>query len=61
MSWQRFYNLLVKYGGDVEQVPERELKKAGEDCPFAADAHLSIAQTYYRRLTRRKNKQLQIL
>jgi len=61
MGWRRYYNLLVKYGDDIEQIPEKELEEAGSDCPFAADAHLSIAQTYYKRLTRNKNKQLQIL
>jgi len=46
--------------GDIENVPEEELKEAGSDCPKAADAHKEIAKTYYTRLTRH-NQQLQFL
>jgi len=61
MSWQRFYNLLVKHGGQLERASSQEMETAGQDCPKAADAHLEIALIYYTAVNRNENKQLHFL
>ena len=61
MSWQRFYNLLVKHGGRLEQAGKQEMDQAGQDCPKTAEAHLEIALIYYTAVNRNENKQLHFL
>jgi len=60
MAWRDYYNLLVKYGGQLKRAEPIELDRAAEDCPGSVVHQQMIAQIHYEGQKNRK-KQLEFI
>jgi len=58
--WRDYYNLLIKYGGQLKRAERIELDRAAEDCPHSIVQQQQIAYIYYDRVNRRM-KQLEFI
>jgi len=58
--WRDYYNLLVKYGGELKKAERLELDRAAEDCPNSSVHQQMIAQIHYDGMLSRK-KQLEFI
>jgi len=58
--WRDYYNLLVKYGGELKRAERIELNRAAEDCRDSVVHQQMIAQIHYDGMLSRK-KQLEYI